>query len=145
MSSRKSSQMKQRLLAERDQLLREREALDNQISGLERAIALVANDSPTGSALTNTRRGAIKAMVLDLLDEAGTMGINAATAVEMANRRGMTLEKASVSSILSRFKADGVAIHGGDKYRLAKFAPKPEAPHQHADRANIVGLEQRRG
>ena len=50
----------------------------------------------------------LKQTLTNLLREAGTTGLNATTAVEVAERRGVHLEKQSVSSTLSRMKAEGL-------------------------------------
>lgn len=109
----------QRLLNQRDQLLREIDALRHKVSGIEMAIALLDNAGDTKDSARSTR--SVKTVVLDLLKELGTTGLNATTAVEMANRRGISLNAASVSSTLSRFKRDGIVTLHGDKYRLSEF------------------------
>lgn len=114
--------MKQRLLEERDLLLRQKEAIENQIAGLERAITLFGDDGEILHAATNGKRTATKGIVLDLLRDVGTTGLNAATAVNLANMRGFTLVRNSVSSLLSRLKADEVITYDGEKYRLKEFS-----------------------
>ena len=115
-----SRKMKQRLLDYRESLIRQRDALDNQIKGVERAIALMDNefipDKPEKSS--------IKTIVLDLLEEVGTTGLNAVTALEMADSRGQRLERGSVSSLLSRLKGDGIVDYDSDGkvYRLRQYA-----------------------
>ncbi|MDE0717482.1 MAG: hypothetical protein OXH64_06040 [Rhodospirillaceae bacterium] len=117
--------MKERLVQERDTLLHEREALDNQIKGLERAIALYADDE---AKQKSGKRQPIKGVVLELLEDVGTTGLNATTAVTLAEKRGITLERASVSSLLSRLKADGIVEFDGTMYRLPKYVgPKATA------------------
>ena len=129
MASRKTNEMKQRLLDERDALLRQRDALDHQIKGIERAIQLIADDaSPTSQP---GKRIAIKAVVLDLLDQVGTTGLDAARAVALAGEKGITIMLNSVSSLLSRLKSDGAVIYDGSLYRLPKFTrrdPDSEDP-----------------
>ena len=147
MTSRKADAMKQRLLEERDRLLKEREAIDNQIAGLERAISLIANDSGDGQPSGRSKRVSIKATVLDLLEEVGTTGLNAAVAVDLANRRGISLDRGSVSSLLSRLKAEEIVAFDGDKYRVMKFASTSSREREAAPRhggANVVGIEARR-
>ena len=121
MASRKTKEMKKRLLEERERLLRQREALDNEIKGIERAIALVSEEE--SSKPSSGKRTQIKGIVLDLLDDVGTTGLNATDAVELANKKGLTIERASVSSLLSRLKRDGIVVYDGNKYRLSKYAP----------------------
>lgn len=125
MAGRKTDEMKKRLLEERDALLRQRDAIDNQITGLERAIALVGGEEGTSATASGKRNSSLKAIVLDLLEEVGTTGLNSISAVTLANNRGMTIDRASVSSLLSRLKKDGVVVYNGDRYRLPKFAPSP--------------------
>ena len=129
MASRKTNEMKQLLLYERDALLRQKEAIENQIAGIERAISLIGGNEPT-SAATAKRGPSNKAIVLDLLKEVGTTGLNAGTAVSLANNRGVTLDRNSVSSMLSRLKRDGVVVYDGEKYRLKEFAPKETAERE---------------
>lgn len=117
-----------KLIAQRDLLLKEMDALRNKIAGLEMAIALVGgNDEPT----ENSRRrssASVKAVLLDLLTEVGTTGLTAAEAVELANRRGKTLNINSVSSTLSRFKGDGAVVRDGDRYTLKEYVREPLQP-----------------
>lgn len=70
-------------------------------------------------AATRARRSDVKGIILNLLQKAGASGLNAAIAVEMAEREGQELKQPSASSILSRFKADGVVTYDGERYRLA--------------------------
>lgn len=127
MSKRSDEMMKQRLLTERDRLLRQREALDNQIAGLERAIALFDGEPQDGAhpASSGAIRGRVKTLIIDLLKEVGTTGLNAQTAVDLADRRGVSVGKESVSSLLSRLKKDDVVVYDGDRYRLKEFAQAP--------------------
>lgn len=125
----------QKLLEQRDQLLREIEALRNKVAGLEMAIALLDSNedaSVVRSGRKTPEKRSVKGILLDLLEEAGTTGINASSAVEIANRRGITLDRGTVSSLLSRLKRDEVAAYDGERYRLKKFvAPqKGEADEQ---------------
>jgi hypothetical protein len=128
-------------LEERDRLLRQREAVDNQIAGIERAIALCDDEFVTPVA--RKRRTSTKSVVLDLLEDVGTTGLNASIAVELANRRGVSIERASVSSLLSRLKSDGIIEFDGERYRLKKYAPNPE-PRTNLDGLNVVGLGPRK-
>lgn len=109
-----------RLLEQRDKLLAEIEALRNKVAGIELAISLLEQSS---KAEPSTTRGRVKSVILDLLQEAGTTGLNATSAVKIANRRGVSLDRASVSSLLSRLKKDEIIVYDGDVYRLPQFAP----------------------
>ena len=119
MLGKRDKEMKERLLRERETLLRQREALDGEIRGLERAIALYVEDSEKPPA---TKRQPIKALILNLLEDVGTTGLNATTVVTLADARGVTVERTSVSSLLSRLKADGIVEFDGSLYRLPKYA-----------------------
>ena len=116
----------QRLLEQRDKLLVEIDALKNKVAGLEMAIGLLGNeDESQGQPLSATARLNLKATILDLLKEAGTTGLNATTAVEIAARRGITLNRGSVASNLSRMVKDNAVIYDGNRYRLAEFSGRP--------------------
>jgi hypothetical protein len=113
----------QRLIDQRDQLLREIEALRNKVAGIEMAITLLDGETPTSGAKSQR---SVKTVLLDLLKEVGTSGLSAASAVEMAHRRGITLHAGSVGSTLSRLKSMDIVVLQGNKYVLADYAPKEE-------------------
>lgn len=113
---------KQRLIEQRDRLLVEMEALRNRVAGLEMAIALFDGDGEASAPSSSKRRSGMKDTVLDLLNEVGTTGLNGAIAVEIAERRGMHLDRQSVSSLLSRLKADAIVVYEGQRYKLKQFA-----------------------
>jgi hypothetical protein len=113
----------QRLIDQRDQLLREIEAIRNKVAGIEMAISLLDGEAPSSGAKSQR---SVKAVLLDLLKEVGTTGLSAASAVEMANRRGITLHAGSVGSTLSRLKSMDIVVLQGNKYVLSEFAPKEE-------------------
>ena len=134
MTSRKNQEMmKERLIRERDSLLREKVALENKILGLELAISLIdVVDDESEALQANGKRVATKSVVLDLLFEVGLTGLNANNAVDLASRRGITLDKSSVSSLLSRLKKEETVDYDGEKYRLKQFAKSvvSEAPEE---------------
>lgn len=113
--------MKQRLLEERDRLLQELEALKHRIGGLELAISLLEKEDDDQPGDETSGRGKAKELLLDLLREVGTTGLNASTAVEIAARRGKKLARGTAASTLSRLKADGVVTHENDRYRLVEI------------------------
>ena len=114
--------MKRRLLEERDRLLAEIEALRNRVQGLEIAIALVDGEDIPREETRKARNSGTKGAILDLLMEAGTTGLNAANAIEIAGRRGQHLDRQSVSSLLSRLKRDKVVVYEDDRYKLIQFS-----------------------
>jgi cytochrome c556 len=116
----------QRLIAERNRLAAQITALQNKLEGLETAIQLIGGDStqvPPASTDTS-KRGQAKTLIVNLLEEVGTAGLNATSAVELAARRGIKLERGTAASTLSRMKGDGVT-YDGDKYRLSVRATPP--------------------
>ncbi len=116
----------QRLTEQRNKLLAEIEALKNQVTGLEMAIGLLGNeDTSDGPPMAAISRINLKATILDLLKEAGTTGLNATSAVEVAARRNIQLNRASVASNLSRMVKDKAATYDGNRYRLPEFTSKP--------------------
>lgn len=128
MTSKAKMQIK-KLIDYRDQLLAEMEALRNKIAGVETAMALLNNEtSDMGGQVAAPKRTNVKGILLDLLREVGTTGLNAATAVEIANRRGTKLDRGTVSSILSRLKRDGTLVYEGERYKLKEFAPRSDRP-----------------
>jgi hypothetical protein len=113
----------QLLLERRDKLLKEQEALKNQIAGLEMAISLLEKENGTADApIAASSKTNLKVTILDLLKEVGTTGLNATSAVEIASRRGIILNRGSVASNLSRMGKEKVVIYDGEKYRLPEFA-----------------------
>lgn len=117
-----------KLIEQRDLLLKEMDAIRNKIAGLEMAISLLDGSGEPSESIRTRSTTSVKAVILDLLREVGTSGLNAQQAVEMANRRGLTLNLNSVSSTLSRFKHDGAVKYDGDRYRLAEFVREPLQP-----------------
>lgn len=96
--------MLQKLEAERARLNRQIEALQNEVRGLDRAIALCSSDT----AVVKERPRNVKATVLKIVEDAGNVGMNVDEVVTAARNVGTHLEKATVASNLSRLKADGV-------------------------------------
>jgi hypothetical protein len=114
-----------KLTRERDRLLGDLEALKHKISGVELAISLPTKEDGEYQVADTSARGAAKTILLDLLREVGTTGLNAATAVDIASRRGIKLDRGSAASILSRLKKEGIVAHDGDRYRLPEFTRQP--------------------
>lgn len=117
----------QRLVEERDRLLAQMTAIKNKIEGLELAMQLMEQDKsqPQVPEADTSKRGQAKNILLELLREVGTSGLNATSAVEMAVRRGVRLERGTAASNLSRMKADKVITYDNDKYRLPEFSRPP--------------------
>ena len=116
-----------RLIEQRDRFVNQMEALRNQVAGLELAIALLSEEEPTQRRPVEAASGGESDNVSDLLrvllQDAGARGINARLAVELAARRGVDLNRSSVSSLLSRMKRDGKLSYQSKRYILKEFAP----------------------
>jgi DNA-binding PadR family transcriptional regulator len=112
------------LIEQRDKLLKEIEALRHKVEGLEMAMGLIGGQNDEASTLRagGKRRSNVKGLIIGLLTEAGTSGLNAISTVERASRKGVILPRPTASSILSRLKADGVAVYDGNVYRLKEFS-----------------------
>lgn len=114
-------QQLQKLYATLAELEAEIEALRNKRAGVQLAIDVLERDDAdedAGDETGRARRGAVKEALFTLLRAAGDTGLNAASAVEMGKQRGIDLDRATVSSTLSRMKRDGAVDHDGERYRL---------------------------
>lgn len=105
----------------RDQLKSKIAELQQQLHGVEMTIRAMRGET-AAPVRPRAPRSNVKNYILTLLDEAGERGLNAARAVEIAETRGDTLERGTVSSLLSRLKSDGVIAYDGQVYRLSKYA-----------------------
>ncbi|MEI9890372.1 MAG: hypothetical protein WDN45_06915 [Caulobacteraceae bacterium] len=114
------------LIDQRAKLVAEMEALKNKIAGLDLAISLIQKGPlpAKGDLQPISRRSGVKGFVLDLLKERGGLGLNAAIAVEIAGRRGVLMDRGSVSSLLSRLKQEDIVAYDDNVYRLKEFAPE---------------------
>ena len=135
--------MRSTLIAQRDELLRQREALDNQIEGLELAISLVSGEETIQATKPGGRRANNKGIVLKLLEDVGTSGLNAAIADDLASKRGVSLDRNSVSSLLSRLKSENVVEYDGDRYRLVQFS-KETSTFSTQGPGDVLNFEPRR-
>lgn len=117
MSSRTPNMRKLEQLLEH--LEQEIEAKRQQAEGIRMSLKALNGELPlpTSSRSTATKPN-VKKTLITLLEEVGETGLNAATAVEMAAKRGERLERPTVSSLLSRFKADGLVSYDNVVYRL---------------------------
>lgn len=119
--SKSQSNMKM-LIERRDKLKAELEALRARLDEVEGLIRMMTG-APLPDAAVKPKRGDLKEIILSLYEEAAEGGLSAQECVAAAStKRGVILQPASVSSALSRFKADGVLMYDGERYRLRKFA-----------------------
>lgn len=100
----RNKEMLDKLRAERARLLRQAEALQNELRGLDRAIALIEAESGEPKA----RPRNVKDIIHRIVEESGLVGVNVEEVLEIAKSRGMHLERGTVASNLSRGKAGGL-------------------------------------
>jgi hypothetical protein len=114
------------LIERRDRLRLEFEAVKARLEEVESLVRQMGGEpSPAPAELVpapKPRRGGLKEIVLSLYEEAGEAGLSTVECIAAAEKRGVKLQPASVSSTLSRFKADQVLMYDGERYRLKKFA-----------------------
>jgi hypothetical protein len=113
------------LFERRDKLRAEIEAAKARLDEVESLIRIMTGEATPSAPVPQqrARRGDLKDVVLSLYDEAGETGLSSAECVSAAKeKRGADLQPASVSSLLSRLKADGVLFYDGERYRLKRFA-----------------------
>lgn len=126
--ARKTEQM-QRLTELRDRLTatiaqhqRAIEAFQNQLIGVEAAIRALN----AGSGDTPPPRRNVKRAVLEIVQEAGRVGVTAAEVIDRAAAKGRSLNPGSVASLLSRFKQEGTLTFDGERY----YPAGPQAPQE---------------
>jgi len=106
------------LVEQRDRLLKEIEALRNQIAGIEIAIELISGSSG--------RRARVSHTLLDLLRESGDAGLTPTAMVEAASRRGINLNRGSVYTLLTRMERTGTVVRKNSRYRLTELSSHSE-------------------
>lgn len=132
--ARMSNQMK--MLNDRlEQVRREIEKLKANDAMLLDMIGEVSGEPKVKS---RARRSNVKQTVLALLEQVGATGLNAALAVELAAQSGTSLERGTVSSLLSRLKNEGVVVYDGTVYRLKQHGEDGK-PNVHPIRTSGVG------
>ena len=114
----------------RDAIAAQIEALSNQLKGLDMAIAVVSGqgqDAIPTIKIKPPRGKNVKETVLQLVENSGASGINAIGVVETAKNMSIHLERASVSSLLSRLKKEGVLGIAEGRYFIPKATSMPIA------------------
>lgn len=118
-----------------NRLQSEMEVVKAVIETLESILRRASGQPDTITPRPRARTANVKGLLIDLLREVGPLGLNAASAVEMAQKREKRIERGTASSLLSRLKADGVVAYDGTVYRLMEFmpgrptsAPAPQGP-----------------
>ena len=112
------------LYERRDRLRADVESARARLDEVENLIKMLGGEVPSSAEAqpSRSRRGDLKALVLSLYEEAGEMGLSSAACVAAAKAKGVELQPASVSSLLSRLKSDDILFYDGERYRLKKYA-----------------------
>lgn len=122
-----------RVIAERDRLKAQIEALQNQLKGLEMAITAMNGDEKTqaDTAVSRPRAKNVKETVLTLVQNAGADGITVNGVLDAAKDSGVYLERGTVSSLLSRMKRESVLDMNDGRYFIppAKHAGVQSTAH----------------
>jgi CRP-like cAMP-binding protein len=108
---------------ERERVLREQIiALQNELKGVQWSIAQTTGepDHTTQRQMPLLRRRArnVNETVLRLVTAAGPKGLSAVDLVERAQAEGVTLNRGTVSSLLSRLKREGTLAYNGTEYAV---------------------------
>ena len=124
---------KARLKGEIEALERRADRLRGEMIGIERAIALVGGSPSPGAEdpVKRERARNVKETVLTAVQAAGPQGINVNQLLERTEREGVHLERGTVSSLLSRFKREGILAMTDGRYFV------PTAEMQEAARRTI--------
>lgn len=93
-----------------------------EVESLIRAMSGEAMPEPSTATAGRVRRGDLNNIVLSLYEQAAEAGLSTSECVGMASKAGTPLKATSVSSLLSRLKADGILMYDGERYRLKRFA-----------------------
>ena len=99
--------------------------IDGRIEGLREALAIQGGVpiAPQQTIRKRIRRGNLEETVIDILTIVADKGLTAEECVATAKtEKGITLVQGSVSSLLSRLKADDVVFFDGQRYRLKQYA-----------------------
>lgn len=103
------------LIELRDAALLEIEALKNRVAGLQMAIASF-REKPAHGRVTET--------IMNLLSEAGDAGLKSNKLIDLAEERGVSLNRNSVKSLLSQMTKTGAVMHSPAGYRHRWRSPR---------------------
>ena len=108
------------------------QSLQTRLDEVEVMLRVLGDETVSSEPDKRFRRGDLKDIVLALFDEAGEGGLSTQACIRWAkDRRGVDLAPASVSSLLSRLKADNILFFDGERYRLKRYAG-PRNPSREA-------------
>jgi hypothetical protein len=128
--SRRMDKMKQ-LREERERLRAKMEALENQILGIDRAIAILEGTEHRGPEERHRDRSRnVKDTVLGLISDAGEGGLSVNQVLDKARTKSIDLDRGTVSSLLSRLKREQTLDMKDGQYFVRP--PGPSAARIHA-------------
>jgi hypothetical protein len=111
-------------------LERELEAIRSNIERLKieeatvvRLLRAIKNEPDEGAPVIKKRAANVKPLVLDILSAAGAKGATSAEVHAKALERIENVSRDTISSVLSRLKADGALRYDGERY-LVKEAER---------------------
>jgi CRP-like cAMP-binding protein len=117
----------QKLMERRSQLVTQIKEFQDRLAELNLAISMVTGESEEPTAEPPRRRRHVKTTVMEVISGSGQTGVTAAEIVEYARSRGKELDRPSVSSLLSKLKADGILTFDGERY-FQTSSSNPEPP-----------------
>ena len=117
----KLTELRDRLKADIDRHEAAIEALRNQLIGIDQAIKTLGGEAVGAGS---SRRTNVKKTVMQIIHDVGRGGVTAVEVVARAQAVGRSLDRASVSSLLSRLKREGTLVFNGERY---SEAPPPPA------------------
>jgi hypothetical protein len=113
------------LVERRDRLRLELESVKSRLDEVEMLLRQFNGEQTAEPPPPRVRskRGDVKETVLAVVTDAAAAGVTAAECVELAlAKHGAKLQPSTVSSLLSRLKADDVLFYDGERYRLKQYA-----------------------
>jgi len=116
----------QKLKQERERLARQIEALQNELKGLDRAIALLDGLEPAAAPVKARN---VKDTVLGLVAAAGQKGLTVHQVLDEAKAKNVLLDRGTVSSLLSRLKRENTLDMSDGSYFVRRAPPPEVTPH----------------
>jgi hypothetical protein len=129
--NKRDKEMLEKLRQERARLIRQAEALQNELRGLDRAIALIEAESGEPKA----RPRNVKDVIDKIVEDAGLVGVTVDEVLNIAKSRGIHLERGTVASNLSRGKSAGKYDAREGRY-FFRMGPSPERGDAYASALN---------
>jgi hypothetical protein len=113
----RADRLLQQLIAERDNINSQVEALRNQMEGLEIAIKLVSHGSALRPREEHVRAG-VSETIIGVLRDSGDASLKPKAIIERAAERGISLNRGSVYALLNRMERAKLVIREDSRYKL---------------------------